>query len=629
MCCCLCSDPLLTALYATHFVRAVQGVDPSGRGYLQAASTPKHYAGYNLDNWHGMDRYHYNAVINKQDWADTYSQPFWAAIAGGNASGLMCSYNAMTLAGYPSTGVPTCADPKILTEYARGELQFDGYITGDCGAAEDVWTAHHFGGDAAGAAAASLTAGMDVDCGNFVSKNGMAALKSGKLSSGALDKAVSHLFRLRIRLGYFDPPEKTPWGNASYAQLNYTEHYSMALRAAREGIVLLSHRHEVLPLRSGTKIVVSGPNAANAANMQGIDCHGVPPFLITPVQGISNYSEVNYPGPGCSIKSKDTSGFANVTSAVKNADAVVLVLGLDPSVEYEMRDRSDLLLPGVQSAFVKAVRSSMGPEVPLILALMGGGVMDTSELDDLVDAVLWVGYPGQSGGKALADILFGAVPPSGRSPLTWYKNAYASDASSTAVSMLDMNMRPAPSHMLQARAGPYPPHGPNPGRTYRFLTEPETFQRYPFGHGLTYGASFAYKSVHVSPPTLKSVAIKAAVTGLTAVHTRFNGAETVATVDIQLSNIGTLSADHSVLLFAVPPNAGQDGTPLRSLVAFERVRALAPGSHTTVTIKLTAWSVALADSEGAWGPVVGQWQLIANNGTVDGSSETTDIIVEA
>ena len=83
--------PFLTASYATRFIKGVQGVDPSGRGYLQAASTPKHYAGYSLDSWHGMDRYHYNAVIGKQDWADTYSQPFWAAVVGGNASGLMCS----------------------------------------------------------------------------------------------------------------------------------------------------------------------------------------------------------------------------------------------------------------------------------------------------------------------------------------------------------------------------------------------------------------------------------------------------------------------------------------------------------------------------------------------------------
>jgi beta-glucosidase-like glycosyl hydrolase len=151
-------DPYLTSMYAIHFIKGVQGVDPTGRGYLQAASTPKHYAGYNFDSWHGMDRYHYNALISKQDWADTYSQPFQASVVGANASGLMCSYNALN-------GTPTCASSDLMTKLAREEYGFDGYITGDCGAADDVWTAHNYGGDAAGAAAASITAGMDVDCG--------------------------------------------------------------------------------------------------------------------------------------------------------------------------------------------------------------------------------------------------------------------------------------------------------------------------------------------------------------------------------------------------------------------------------------------------------------------------------
>ena len=528
----------------------------------------------------------------------------------------------MTLDGYPATGVPTCADSKILTEYARETLGFDGYITGDCGAAQDVWTAHHFGGDAAGAAAASITAGMDVDCGSFVKQNGAAALSSGKLTAAALDKAVGHLFRLRIRLGYFDPVESTPWGNASHTQLNYTAHYAKALQAAREGIVLLKHERNVLPLATGKKVMVSGPNADNAANMQGIDCHGVPPYLITPIQGIGNFSELNYPGPGCAsvMCPNNTGGFAAVTAAAKGADAVVLVLGLDPSVEYEMRDRTDLLLPGAQADLVKAVRAAMGPGPPLILALMGGGVMDTSELDDVVDAVLWVGYPGQAGGQALAEVLFGAVAPSGRSPLTWYHNAYASDASPTAVSMLDMAMRPAPATSPASAPaapllapGPYPPHGPNPGRTYRFLSEP-SFCKYPFGHGLTYGAQFRYGSLSVSPSTASGPAITGTVTGSGAVRGRYS-APTLARVTVALSNQGSRAADHAVLLFAAPPDAGKAGAPLKNLVGFERVRALAPGASTTVTIELTAWSVALADDDGVWGARVGGWSLTSSNGT--------------
>eukprot|EP01051_Picozoa_sp_SAG22_P011693 SAG22_NODE_1148_length_5359_cov_2.946958_7_plen_297_part_00 len=266
-------------------------------------------------------------------------------------------------------GVPTCASKYLETELAREAWGFDGYITGDCGAAADVWTAHKYGGDAEGAAAASIAAGMDVDCGSFEKSNAAGALKSGKLREADLDKAISHLFRLRIRcvvcpgrqpwtpalpvpraltgvlvwrpgerrLGYFDPPETTPWGMASHTALNMTDHYQQALRAAREGTVLLAHTPGTLPFKAGTtkSLLVAGPNANNSANMQGIDCHGVPPYLINPVMALGKYAAVSY-AEGCAMTGNDTSGFAAAASGAKAADGAVLVLGLDPSVEYEV-----------------------------------------------------------------------------------------------------------------------------------------------------------------------------------------------------------------------------------------------------------------------------------------------------
>ena len=107
---------------------------------------------------------------------------------------------------------------------------------------------------------------------------------------------------------------------------------------------------------------------------------------------------------GCSILKNDTSGFAAAAADASNADAAILVMGLDPSVEYEMRDRTDLLLPGAQAGLVRAVRKALGPSKPLILVLMGGGVIDTEPIDSLVDAVLWCGYPGQV--NSLTSLLF-------------------------------------------------------------------------------------------------------------------------------------------------------------------------------------------------------------------------------
>jgi hypothetical protein len=140
----------------------------------------------------------------------------------------------------------------------------------------------------------------------------------------------------------------------------------------------------------------------------------------------------------------DSTGIAAAVAAVKLSDAAVIVAGLDPSIEYEMRDRTNLLLPGVQPALVAAVvKAAAAEQKPVVLVIMAGGVVDvTPELTAGVDAVLWVGYPGQSGGQALAEIIFGDVAPSGRAPLTWYKNADFADGSPSMVNMFDMGMRP-------------------------------------------------------------------------------------------------------------------------------------------------------------------------------------------
>jgi beta-glucosidase len=142
-------------------------------------------------------------------------------------------------------------------------------------------------------------------------------------------------------------------------------------------------------------VAISGPNANNSANMQGIDCHGVPPYLINPVEALKDYAATVHYTEGCGILKNDTGGLADAAADASKSDAAVLVLGLDPSVEYEMRDRTDLLLPGEQAGLVAAVRKALGPTKPLVLVLMGGGVIDTAPVDDLVDAILWVGYPGQ------------------------------------------------------------------------------------------------------------------------------------------------------------------------------------------------------------------------------------------
>jgi len=591
-------DPFLTSQYAKHFVQGVQGIDPF---WLQATSTCKHFASYNLDNWHGMDRYHFNALVTKQDWADTYSQPFEACVVGANASGIMCSYNAMN-------GVPTCADPNLLTTLARGKWKFDGYITADCGAAADVWTAHKYGGSAAGAVAASVKAGMDIDCGSFVAQNGMDAVTNcvnctkGALKMSELDTAVAHLFRLRLRLGYFDPPSHAPYNAASYKSINYTDHFQSALQAAREGIVVLDNHKNALPLSTTAikSIAVIGPNSDDGGTMQGVDCHGVPPYLITPKMAFANFSTVNH-AMGCDINSNNKSGFAAAISATKNSDAVVLVMGIDQSIEYEMKDRTNLLLPGVQAELIANVKEAAGDK-PVILVIMSGGVIDfTSQLKDGVDAAVWIGYPGQSGGQALAEIIFGDVAPSGRTVQTWYKNEDFADGEPTMIDMFNMNMRPNTSSNY-------------PGRTYRFFTGSSL---YPFGFGLSY-TSWGYTNF-VSHSTPSRQLTTAVINKMLKQDNRYD-ADVLVTLSVDVSNLGTVASDHSVLFFTHAPNAGSQGIPQKELVAFVRTGVVQPGQTTTVKVTLTAFALSVCGSEGDFAASAGNWTVSTDKARDDGGS---------
>ena len=573
-------------------------------------------------------------------------------------------------------GVPTCASAELMTDLARTDWNFDGFITGDCtatstsfgpfltrtlscmpprtrrfiyiyiyiywftllvrsartyrvligaspppfflgggksddsrlsgGAAKDVFAAHKYGGSPAGAVAAAVMSGMDQDCGGYVAqhaKDAMACSKAdcplGPLTLAGLNAAVGRLFRLRLRLGYFDPPAVAPYNNASYRAVNYTANFEVALRAAREGIVLLDNHKAVLPFDKATikSVAVIGPNADNPGNMQGVDCHGVPPYLITPTQGIGNFSAINF-AAGCAIGGTSKSGFAAAVAAAKASDAVVLVMGLDPSIEYEMRDRTSLLLPGVQPDLVAAIVAA-APDKPVVLVVMSGGVVDvTPQLAAGVDAVIWVGYPGQSGGQALSEIVFGLVAPSGRTPLTWYPNALFADGSPDMINMLDMGMRPNASTK-------------NPGRTYRFFPGKVLYE---FGHGLAY-TTFAITDLGVTAAVPVTAAAVDAAVGSEGRYT----APAMATASAKVCNTGITASDHSALFFAAPPTAGTAGDPIKSLSGFARTGILAPGACATVSAALTAWELSLAGPTGKRGARAGTWVVSIDT---DGPSTT-------
>ena len=650
--------PVLTAAYAALFVGAFQNTSapatpgsasgaPGSGSYVQASSCCKHFAAYSEENWGGVDRYHFDAQVTAQEWEDTYLPAFQACIVHGRASGLMCSYNAVN-------GVPACANPRLLTEVARGELGFDGYVTGDCGAAKDVWEAHNFTATAQLAAEAALGAGMDVDCGSFLKAQLLAQNDPPTpVNASALDAALTRLFATRIRLGLFDGAAHDPLGYKALtpASIDRAAHIALARRASDEGIVLLHNTNThtppppspSFPLSAGALpdgLALVGPNADNAPNMQGQDCHGVPPFLITPRDAFGarlGKPAVAY-ARGCDVDSADTSGFGAAVAAASNASATVLVLGLDPSVEYEMRDRDTLLLPRTQAALARAVAAAAAARqpaaAPVVVFLFSGGAIDVSELaaNPNITAVLWAGYPGQSGGDSIADIALGAVAPSGRAPLTWYKEAYLYNGRGAddpqrqqhALSMWDMGLRPNASSSVTL------------GRTYRYFrpgsgaaAAADTTLLYPFGHGLqlhaiSYGAIAVRLAAGGAGGGVAAAAIDAALRAPDARrHSRLDApALATAALAVKCAHSASTAAmaargdaaaaacPHSVLAFLSPPGAGADGLPLKTLAGFARVPHLAAGGAAAqVAFALTAFDLSVVREDGARVAVKGAWTV--------------------
>eukprot|EP00727_Mastigamoeba_balamuthi_P008231 m51a1_g4029 putative probable beta-d-xylosidase 2 (803) ;mRNA; f:642026-644784 len=537
-------DPLLTSEYARVFVRGMQeGEDPR---YLKTSACCKHFTAYDFENEGPVNRHNFDAVVTDQDMADTFMPPFQSCVQKARASSLMCSYNRVN-------GVPTCASSWLMTTTAREQWGFDGYITSDCGAVDDVIYGHHYTDTTDKTVAAVLGAGMDIECGGFFkSKNNLVnAVSHGALNESTLDRAVFNTFMMRYRLGLFDPLSTQPYAGIMPDRVNTPAAKALAHEAALEGIVLLKNERQSLPLQARS-VAVIGPNAAATQTLIG-NYFGEPEHVSSIIEGIQSFAEVKYV-QGCDVACR---GFdANVvTQAAQSADASVVVIGIDQGMEAEDRDRSSIALPGNQEKLVSTVAAASR-------------------------------YPGQSGGRAIAEVIFGKYNPGGRLPYTMYPSSYTS-----MVAFQDMGMRPTPD-------------GRNPGRTYRFFNGNVV---YPFGHGLSY-TQFKYSVASSTAMTLAKSSVATEISKLPVGSYLTDDSRQLDDVRIDVTNIGDFAGSESVLAFISPPNAGKDGRPIKTLVGFERV-FLQPGETTTVVFAVTAGDVSVVNRQGHREAVTGVWQF--------------------
>ena len=441
-------DPYLTGRLGTAFVKGLQG---NGR-YRKLDATLKHFAVHSGPE--GL-RHEFDAKATHKDLYETYFRAFSYCIEHADPSAVMGAYNRVN-------GEPACGSEWLLKDVLRDEFGFRGYVVSDCGAIRDFHQNHGVTRDYAESAALAVNNGCHLNCGKAYQYL-KEAFDRELVSEETITEAVELLFEARFRLGMF--ADDCEYDRIPYDVVDSEEHRALNRRMAHESMVLLKN-DGILPLRSGQKIAVIGPNADRKSMLLG-NYNGTPARYSTLLAGLQEGSgcKVRY-AQGCRLYQKPRGAAEQMLNeailAAKSADTVILCMGLDPSMEGEQGDpynanssgdKTDLAFPEVQMELMEAIAAL---KKPTVFVNVSGSCIDLSYPDAHFSAVLQCFYPGAEGGNALADILFGRVSPSGRLPVTFYRSVE--------------DLPPFEDYSMQ-------------NRTYKFFTGTPV---YPFGHGLTY-----------------------------------------------------------------------------------------------------------------------------------------------
>jgi beta-glucosidase len=544
-------DPYLTTRIGLAFVRGLQGDDPEN---LKLAACAKHYAVHSGPEKH---RHTFNAIPTKKDLFETYLPAFKALVEAGVES-VMGAYNR-------TLDEPCCASNFLIKDILRGRWGFKGQFVSDCWAIRDFHEYHKVTKTPEESAALALNAGCDLNCGcTYPMLN--AAHKQGLVTEEAIDTALERVLRTRFRLGMFDPPESGKYGKLGREVINCEKHRQLALKAAHKSIVLLKNDGNLLPLDSSPKkITVAGPGAANAHTLFG-NYYGLSSRFVTILEGLGEKVRDKFGvnmeyRQGCLMyndihSSNMEYGEANI------ADVVIAVMGLDGAMEGEEGDaiasdsngdRNAIELPSWQLKFLQKVRAKCKK---IVLVLTGGSPIAFPQ--DIADAVVFAWYPGELGGQAVADIIFGDVVPSGKLPITF------PEATEQLPPYEDYSMK---------------------GRTYRYMTEKPL---YPFGFGLSY-TSFRFDSIVLSAPSISAGSSVKAV--------------------VKLTNTGKKDADEVVQIYVSRDERGEN-EPIASLRGFRRVFVPA-GKSGAVEFDLPASAFETVNASGEYELLPGFYTVIA------------------
>ncbi len=547
-------DPYLSSRLGRAYVRGLQGEGEN----LKSAACAKHFA---VHSGPEALRHSFNAAASPKDLEETYLPAFEDLVREAKVEAVMGAYNRLN-------GEPCCASDYLMGKL-RGEWGFEGHFVSDCWAIRDFHTGHMVTKTSAESAALALKKGCDLNCGSSYQCL-MSALELGLIDEEDLTRAAVRLFTTRYLLGILG--EGSEYDAIPYTAVECEKHLALAHEAALKSCVLLKN-NGLLPLKAEGTIGVIGPNANSRGALIG-NYYGTSSRYITVLEGIQDRvagrARVLYSEGSHLFRDRveelalEDDRLAEARTVAANSDVVILTLGYDERLEGEESDqgnavgsgdKEDLLLPAPQRRLLDAVLAAGKPTVVL---LMAGSAVDLSAAEEKADAILLTWYPGARGGSAVAELLFGDASPSGKLPVTFYRNEQLDEMPA----FTDYAMR---------------------GRTYRFFGgEP----LYPFGYGLSYADM--------------------ALSGLRADR---------AVARVTVTNRSAFTAEEVVELYL--KDEGSPDAPLHPvLCGFQRLR-LEPGESRELQIPLDERAFTVVRADGSRVPGSGRWTLYAGFGQPD------------
>ncbi|MGZ3821962.1 MAG: glycoside hydrolase family 3 C-terminal domain-containing protein, partial [Mucilaginibacter sp.] len=551
-------DPYLTATMGSAFVKGLQGDDPR---YLKTSATAKHFA---VHSGPEAERDHFDAIVDEKDFRETYLYAFHALVSSGVES-VMSAYNRIN-------GVPNSNNKNLLTDILRKEWGFKGHVVTDCGALDDVYQSHKTLPGPVEVAAAAIKAGINLDCSTILQDDVIKAINQKLLTEREVDQRLFELLRTEFKLGFYDDPNNIPYHTYGSDSVHNAVHIALSRKIALQSMVLLKNDHNTLPLNKSyyPSIMVLGPNSAAFDPLVG-NYHGVSSKVVNFVEGITGAvdpsTRIEY-DLGCDYT--DTTHFGGIWAA-GNSSVTIAVIGLSPVLEGEAGDaflsksggdKKDLALPASEIAFMKQLRRDV--KKPIIAVITAGSDVDISAIEPYADAIVLAWYPGEQGGNAFADLLFGKASPSGHLPVTFYKSI------KDVPDYKDYSMK---------------------NRTYRYFNGPV---QYPFGFGLSYTA-FEYQ-VQKSPAS------------------KYAAKDTI-TLTLKVKNTGKMDGDEVVQAYIEYPQI--DRMPIKELKSFKRV-SVTKGGEQLVTINIPVKELQKWDMKShGWKTYSGDYKLFLGDNSQD------------